>query len=373
MSSRIKTILLWSLLSFLVSAPFVYRRGLDVVTKTYHGAAVSVAAKGDPYLAVQEGGDLFKYSPLFAVLYRPLSALPEKAEVLLWALVNIVVFWWALSLWAGASLAWSRKNLWLLAFAVLASMELDISLRYQQFNPCLAGLTLMAFFFFREKRFVGAGLLLALATNLKILPGLFALALARFFGRSYGLAFVLGTVLCVLLPSLILGWSFNQDLHFSWLRLLISDAHAPGLLDLSTQMGRWGWPFAAPVKISLALITLGVVLYRPAASLGALYSFGAAALLLLSPRTESPTFVLMAPAYVLLALEFRRDRAGRFAWALLSLIAVLTTLVYTDLWPRFLWSPAGTGYASKTLGALGLWGLALTRLVRAKNLPQHVG
>lgn len=357
MSSRMKTVALWSLLSFLVSAPFVYRRGLDVVTKTYHGAAVSVAAKGDPYLAVQEGGDLFKYSPLFAVLYRPLSALPEKAEVLLWALLNIVVFWWALSLWAGASLSWSlKKNRVILVFAILASMELDISLRYQQFNACLAGLVLIGLHLFREKRLFSAGVLLAIVTNLKVLPVLFAFALLRPFRLRFFMGLLTGAIFALVLPAFILGFESNLRLHEAWIRLLLNDLHSPGLLDVQSLCIRWGWPMVGTVlKGGVALVTLGLIFGSRRPSLTWFFSFGMSALLLLSPRTESPTFVLMAPAYVLLALElFSWPR--RIPWLIaLGVIAVITTLVYTDLWPNFVWSPAGTGYASKTTGAFMLW------------------
>jgi hypothetical protein len=357
-----------AVLSLSAVAPMLAHRGLDVVTRTYTEGATRLAEGASPYAPPSEGRDVFKYSPTFALLYRPFTELPPAAHAIAWAFLNALVFWLGVSVWWRAS----RSTRWSDGVAlVIAAMELDISLRYQQVNALLAGLTLLALHEVKAGALRRGGLSLSLAANLKLLPGLFLAGLWVPPRRNFVVASLLGLLAWALLPVLSVGWGANWALHREWVALLRADVGSAGLLDLRTVVDRWGVEgLGAVLRGVVAVVSLGVFLglrwkhrHRAIEAFpwAIWYGLGMSTILLLSPRTESPTFVLLAPAYVLLAWEL----TGKTAWLVPLFIAMLSiTACYTDLWPRFVWDPRTTAYASKTLGTFLLWGLTVVLALR---------
>lgn len=365
-----RQLLTLTLLSALSVAPLLWRRGTDIVTRTYKEAALRFEAGENPYAPPGDTStDQYKYGPAFAVLYRPLAHLPDSAHAATWAVLNAFVFWAGV----GAFFAVRKRMGWLAWVALAATaMELDISLRYQQANALLAGLTLLGFAAYREGRSARSGGILTAATSMKVLPIVFWGGFAWPARQRY-LAGVVGTALALfLVPAVFRGIAGSWELHRTWLATLGADMGAEGLLDLRTTLQRLGSSpeFAAAVRTFIALVTMiafaGYRLRRADKNFdyGLFWTLGFSALLLLSPRTESPTFVLLAPAYLFWADDLSRDRTRRWMQALFVALMFFLTLSYTDVWPKALWNPAKGGYVSKPFAALGFWLWALVRVAQ---------
>ena len=144
--------------------------------------------------------------------------------------------------------------------------------------------------------------------------------------------------------------------------MLAKDIGGEGLLDIQSVLTRWGAPTLGLVlKLSVAALSL-LSLMRGPKSLSVLLMM----LILTSPRTESATFVLAAPAFLFIA-ESMEELSGKTRWGarfLFMACAFFLTLSFNDLWPKVLFQPKNLHYATKTLGMMGLWILGICLLWR---------
>ena len=351
---KLQTTLLTAI-AFAAVAPMLVKTGTNVVTDTYARAAELAWAGSSPYAPPTTRGDWYKYSPLFALLYGALLSWGAVPQALAWALVNTLVFWWGVSRWflfgkSTAPLVW--------ACLALCAIELDISLRYQQVNAGITGLMLLGLAAYRDGRTRDAGLILALATNIKILPGFPSALLLAGGRRKYASALFAASLACLLAPA-VLGWSWNLNALVRWKELLLTDLGAPGILDLSTALKKMGLATnTAWLRWTILLRTAALLLRGLSRiSWGLWYTLAASALLLFSPRTESPTFVLFAPAYLFLATEVAKLTGWRKSAAMAATLAggFFLTFAYCDLWPKAVWNPAAWQQTTKTFAVLGLW------------------
>jgi hypothetical protein len=360
-------------LAFVV--PTLFRNGANIVINSYlQGVRLSFNGS-DPYLSGGIDTDLFKYSPLFAIFYWPFAQIPSPWLSLVWAFVNCGVFWWGTLRFFRLD----REKGWKLfaAFFVL-SLELNGSLRYQQVNALLVGLSLWGLADLRERGFRplpfrGVGLL-SLSANFKVL-GLSLLGPLAFFTPMPWIAAGLASLL---LPALVFGWDRNFELHRRWLERLFGDTQSAGLLDLATVLSRSGFDADLAKALSLAVLAVSAVLLlllvrrirqdRGRTDAWDLYAgLALAAVLLVNPRTESPTFVMASPAFWALVAVLRREgprlaRGRRRAVCLLWGVAFwMTSYVFNALWPRVLYEAA---LSSKTYGLLLLWVLLSAFAIR---------
>ncbi len=354
-----------TLLCWLFVVPMLWKTGTNVVTQTYERAAHHFWAGGNVYAAPNGRGDWYKYSPLFAAGYGVFTLLHDRAQALAWALAGIFVFWAGVSRW----FLFNRGSpIWMWLALAVCAMELDISTRYQQVNALITGITLAGLAATRDARLDVAGFRLALGTNLKILPGLVAGLLLYPVRARYWFWLVFSSVGLLLLPMLRLGWQGNWLAHQQWFHILASDLQARGILDVGTVCAQLGWKdFGQGLRWTVLGLSLGLLVWmrRPKAwaDWGHWYTVAVGCLLLFSPRTESPTFVLLAPAYLFLMRDALHQRgAQRNLGIVVTLLgAFFVTFAFSDLWPRELWNPRAIGHVSKTWGTLGLWAWAFAR------------
>jgi Glycosyltransferase family 87 len=352
-----------TLLTACMVLPHLWLNGTNVVTHSYAFGTRQFWLGSSPYANPQGMSDWFKYSPLFAWLYTPYAFLSSPFQSSLWGLTNIFFFWTGVSLW----FPW--KNLdskWLWAGFVFCSMEADGSFRYQQLNCALVGLTLVATYLYQQKKYFWAGVLLSFLANIKILPGLFLLGLFFPMRKRYCLGILLSSIICIGVPSLFWGLSKSWTYHVDWITLLTHDTQTDGLLDIATVLKRIGFSDTKlwalyPISI-LSLIVMLWPRIRPSSFSWDLWmSLGLFSLLLINPRTESPTFVLGGPAYLFL-LRFilsLPQKRKLFPLGLWCLGVFFTTFCMNDLWPRVLWDPGSWLQLNKTLGVFLLWFVSL--------------
>lgn len=317
----------------LVKRPPNYR----VVTE----AAENILGGENPYGA-ELGLDWFKYSPLAGLLTAPFTALPGWLGSFLFLLGQCVLFYWAFrrfTLAAGYSLRDSPGLLWI----ALASVALDLAVAIQnaQVNVGLWALMLLGAAQYAESRLVRSGLVLSLATNLKLFPFTLALCLLTDLKRSFWLSFFGGTLLWVLLPAALLGLDRDLELHREWIRLLSRDeGHEFVMLDLGSFL-ELHFGIDAGIRNVLALATGFVIglnclflfrrgelrrLHRFLVPINGLY------VLLFSYLSESATSILATGGIFLIgarALE-RRGRAAIY-WIAWILALVFVPGFYSDL------------------------------------------
>ncbi|MBM4303568.1 MAG: DUF2029 domain-containing protein, partial [Deltaproteobacteria bacterium] len=238
----------------------------------------------------------------------------------------------------------------------------DGSFRYQQMNAALVGLSLTGLYLYKEKKYFEAGALLAILTNIKILPGIFLATLLVSPQKKYFQGICVGLIICLSIPLWFWGWEYTLTYHYDWYSLLKRDTQTNGLLDIATTLKRIGFTEAKTfVLYPIAFLSIGILfskrLSRSSFSWDLWISLGLFTLLLVNPRTESPTFILGAPAYLfllryILSLPGLLKSISLFVW---GTGIFLVTLCMNDIWPKVLWNPNSWLQTNKTYGVLILW------------------
>src|SRR5512138_901655 len=113
-----------------------------------------------------EHWDLFKYSPTFAALMAPFSALPDVAGLVLWNLLNAAVF--VLALAALPVLSPRSKAL----LGLLLVPDFLTAVQNTQANVLVAGLVLLAFSLLERGRPAWAALAIACGFYVKLYPAI---------------------------------------------------------------------------------------------------------------------------------------------------------------------------------------------------------
>lgn len=371
------------LVSFGLVAVTLYNHGNNIVTNSYLLGVERMFSGQNPYLEGGPNADIFKYSPLFGILFYPLSLISSPWLSLIWGFLNCGVYWWGVNRFFRVH-EYSTKTL-ILAFLVL-SLELNGSLHYQQINALLIGLSLGGLSYFRDSGFAknswkGIGWM-SLATNFKVL-GLSLMGPLMVFHPIPGLIALFAMMLA---PAAILGFHRNMTLHSQWLDRLLGDTRSEGLLDISTVLQRIGVSASSANFVRIAILVLSAPLLiwlvrelrkssKPSNSL--IYAYASLAMstvLLINPRTESPTFVMAAPAFwatwlMINSQEFCRGlstlstKLSRMSW---WVAIFMTSIIFNAIWPRMLYRPS---LNFKTYGLTVLW--ALTFFVAAKLLRKN--
>ena len=164
----------------------------------------------------------YLYSPLFAILLRPLSILDFEAARAIWAIVNLLL---AIRLWKvtlnllrnAVSLDSKYYRIWSIFTLIIASGFLLHNINLGQITIVILWLTLEGLYqILIRKNIIGGAAFLALGINIKIIP---FLALYYLFFKAKFKALILTTVLVaasLFLPSLIIGHQQNIKLLGDW-------------------------------------------------------------------------------------------------------------------------------------------------------------
>jgi hypothetical protein len=364
--------------AFAFAAPALYNYGHNVVLNAYLLGVERMFLGLNPYLSGGPNADIFKYSPLFAILFYPLSFIPSPWLSLVWALINCGVYWWGINRFFRISELNKRS---LLGAFIVLSLELNGTLRYQQVNALLVGLSLGGLSYFRDTGFVRstrAGLAwMSLASNFKVL-GLSLMGPLTVFAP---LRWILMSGAWLVLPVLVFGFRENWFFHTEWLGRLVADTESSGLLDISTVLQRSGLSGSLAKIVSLGILAISAPLllllaHRLRQSQGKIsalmYTYAALALstvLLINPRTESPTFVMVAPAFwgmwlVMKSEVFRLGLSRSVIWLSQGMWWIsfwMTSIVFNSIWPRAIYQAE---LYLKTYGLALLWLLVLATTLR---------
>ena len=163
--------------------------------------------------------DLFKYSPAFAVLFAPISVLPDTLGIVLWDALNTMLLAVAI-----VRVLPDRRGDVVLA---LTFLEMFGSMQHSQSNSLLAALVILAFLALEAERPIRAAIALAIGTAVKIFP-IAGAAMALPHRRRVRFAIALGVVLAAVLalPFLAVAPHEVTAQYASWMTLLPRDAVA---------------------------------------------------------------------------------------------------------------------------------------------------
>ncbi len=205
--------------------------------------------------------DLYKYSPTFAALMAPFSALPDLAGLVLWNVLNAAVFVLALS---RLPVLTPRSKALL---GLLLVPEFLTSVQNTQANVLVAGLVVLSFELLEQDRPGWAALPIALGVVVKVYPVVGALMFLLYPRKLRFLAALAGwCALLAAVPLLLVSAGHLRDLYASWLRLLLED-HAT-LANLSVMAWLRAWAGLDPPKDDVVLVG-AVVLLLPATNVAA--------------------------------------------------------------------------------------------------------
>jgi hypothetical protein len=304
--------------------------------------------------------DYFKYSPLAALMIVPFAQLIDEVGTFLFLFLQYWMFIWGFWRWAKSAgfRVDQSSRMMLLAFISIASDSM-LAVQICQVNAGIFGLMLLAAAQYSEEKYLKSGVLLSLATNLKIFP--FTLVFCFFveLKKKFWLCFWFGLVFWFLLPALFLGIDSNFKLLGEWYKLMTWDqTRNLEMLDIGNFLNlHFGIPQAIrnPLAVLFGLFIGFATLYlfrkgktemlnRFLVPVNGLY------VLLFSYLSESATSILATPAIFLIAMEALKEktRAWRY-WILWILALLLIPLFYSDMVPKS-WSLWARGFHLKTVG-----------------------
>lgn len=315
------------------------------VVQNYRAAAEGWWAGKDIY---GSGIDGFLYLPSFAFLYTPFALLGDKGDVL-WRLVSVATLTYAV--WRAAKLYLPARAFEAFGIAVLLALPAaTAALRNGQATTLMVGLMLLGCLAIAERRWWLAAILLALAFAIKPL----ALVLLLLVGVLYPV--LAGRlVLCVL--AVLLMPFLHPDPAAAWHvyglgidKLLVSSKPTrESWADITGLFDRIGLSASLAVLTVLRLVTAALTLWvgylavrrqdRAVAALD-LFALAVCYLMLMNPRTEENTYIMLGVLLALFAvMMLARRPEGWQGWLVVFFCAALGCHNYGN-WifrPTILW------------------------------------
>jgi len=338
-----------------------------------HGHSVfeiyAVASRGwwnsadNIYQYQAETDEIYRYSPLFAVVTSPLAYLPLGAGTALWKVFNTVIFAGSLWFWLRRGITHRLTSNELGVAFLLALPVALLSLHIGQATMLMVGLMMVANVAIHGNRWWLAAGLLAAATLVKVYPLAYAAVLGVVYWRQFSWRFLICLTVGLGLPLIAQSpaYAFDQTVH--WFQQLGDGAeiNRDRLKSLDRLLEIIGLPLPRRVFLGLgALAGLGVLgvtfVYHQFGvdrkeTLSRCLAWYLAWVLLFSPGTEPVTFSILAPvlAWAIL-VAFRRPGAW-FDRGLLAVSLFLVGPIQTDLVGKA-GREFGGSFAAPTWGAL---------------------
>jgi hypothetical protein len=323
--------------------------------------------------------DLFKYSPAFALLFAPFALLPLVPGYMLWALCC------AVAVHAGvARLLPSRQALVALAIAWLGVVG---DMQRAQANALCAGLMLLAWASYEQRRQLAAAVAIAAGAFVKVFP-LAALAGAIMHPRRVRFAALFTVIMLggIALPLIVTSPSALAMQYRSWHAIEALDT-APlsqygtsgaglygGLMGLVRAWFGVQWPHWPVQLIGVALLFGPLILRRdrwgePLFRVKAIASV-LVFCVLFNHQAESPSYVI---AMIGIAVWFASAERAGWRVALMVLAFVVVDVGSTDLMPRVWYREFYVAWMLKTVPLIPVWvvlQLELLGMVRDDGLAE---
>lgn len=314
------------------------------------------------------------YGPLFAVVIAPFALLPDLPGMLAWGLFSMWV------LWKGISYFWGPVPK--VYFFFLLLLEAVTSLHNLQFNILMAGGLMLAYGFVKKEK-EGLAAFLIVVLFLTKIYGIVGFSFLLFSKNpwkflSYS---ILWTLFCLGLPVIFSNPSFLFHSYVEWVQTLLQK---DSLNQLSfANVGMQDISFMGLVKRVSGFANLSSLWFLIPGALLSLAPFLRFSLhkntrfqldylaqlligvVIFSSSSESSTYVIAVSGYLI----WQSKNQLKMHWLLFGLVALLTVLSPTDLFPPFVRKEIIVKYALKALPLVVIW-FWITKELLLKNYEE---
>jgi alpha-1,2-mannosyltransferase len=317
----------------------------------------------------------FVYSPLVAAFFAPFAYLPSSVGIVLWQLLNAVALLGGL-----AALLQTifpdpvRRYAGIVYLLIIPSALGNLDIGHS--NPLLIGLLMLAVAAAHGQRWGWAAVCIAIATALKIYPLAIGLLLCVVAPRPFGWRLLIALLLVIVVPFLFQHWPYVFDQYRTWIstrgaddRLNYPIKYAPlDLWFILHWIGRLRFP---PFLYTLLQLAGGGAVavfcafgkwkgWANERLLIGLFCLGLIWMVLLGPATETYTYVLLAPALILVLVNVFTDTPSIWlkVWVVAAFSLELIAVTRASFLPGFkpLWIYAVQPFSAIVfLGACLAW------------------
>lgn len=300
-----------------------------------------------------EHGDLFKYSPTFALLFAPLSYLPDIVGLSLWNLINAFVFFLSIYLLPGIH---QKQKLYIYLFCLI---EVMTSLQNEQSNALVCGLIILGFAMLEKRHYALATLFIIGTVYIKLF-GVVAVSLFLFYPQKWKLALyaVIWAVIFFFAPIILIGFDSLTNQYGNWVEMLKEDHNASNGLSVIGFMDSWfnlsvsktGIVLAGAFAFCLPLIQwkkYGNYIFR-------LFVLSSVLIwvIIFNHKAESSTFVIAISG---VSIWYFSGSKSTINTVLIIIAFVLTSLSPTDIFPQTIRDNYVIPYALKALPCILIW------------------
>lgn len=302
---------------------------------------------------LQEHWDLYKYSPTCAVLFAPLSVVPDWLGMVLWNVLNACCLFWAIQSLPGVRASFKASVLF------FSGLALFLSLQHFQINGVLAAL-MIGSVALRMREYICLATLCVVASLFIKIFGVFAVVVLLVFPhrRKAVLCALLWVLVLAAVPLLVVSASQVWWQYGNWLQLLQEDHTAA----TGTSLLRWlpsGGGLAGPTTLiqvtGIGLLGLPLLNTQAYADWGfrlGLLSSVLMWVIIFNHKAETATFVI---AVCGCALWYATSQGTWLDTALILAVALGTCLSPTALvplgWRKAFFKP----YALEVVPVIGTW------------------
>ncbi|MFQ3576887.1 MAG: glycosyltransferase family 87 protein [Cytophagales bacterium] len=314
--------------------------------------------------------DFYKYSPTFALLFGIFAGLPDWLGLILWNLLNSLVFVFAIS--RLNHLSEFQRTL----FLFFTLLEMNTNLVNNQANGLMAGLMLLFFSFQEKGKYSIANFLLCLSVFIKIFSILGFLLLFLYPNRwERILNALLWGVFFAILPLLVTDFESLIAQYENWLLLLKNDSSFGAGLSFHrffTILLNFEFDKSLSLAFGLILFILSFLkVYLNNDSFRLKVFFWAQLMIwviIFNHRAESPTYIIALSGLFLAMFQFYNNKSFFIAISIFSIL--LTSLTATDLFSGAEVKKWIYEYSVKAIPAICIWFLLVYHsLTFTKNKP----
>jgi alpha-1,2-mannosyltransferase len=285
----------------------------------------------------------FVYSPLVAAFFALFSWLPVSLGSVLWRLLTVAIFVWAIFWWLKAEInrPIPKSSYWLV-FLLILPLSLG-NFNNGQVNPMIIGLLMIAILAAYEDRWTLSALALGFSTYLKIYPLSIGLLLVLVYPPRLGWRLFLTLVLMGALSFILQRPAYVLEQYQRWFSTRAADDRrlnmdiAPRDFAMLLRLLHVHLNAAAVLFLQMlagagtaAICVAGRLLkWSEQRLLTCVFTIGTCWMLLFGPATEDATYAMIAPPLVLALVQaFHQSTAwwmrvlvcASFAFLLLGLI-----------------------------------------------------
>jgi len=209
-------------------------------------ASKDLALGKDIYQIWYGVGFRYYYSPLFALLLRPLTLLPPYLAASLWSVLSMILLIRTIALLHAYVPRIENRGRLNLLLVICTSALLYANFHNNQMTAFLLWAIIECIEQFRKGRWILGSFILALGINIKLLPIVLVPYLVYRTKYKAAVLTILFMVIFWLVPAVFIGWDYNMKLlHSYWnyinptLKQNVIDIDEPGLLSISSLVTTW--------------------------------------------------------------------------------------------------------------------------------------